>query len=188
MLAPYRRPIAWAVLGTALFLALLAWAWLLFRLQTAAALMGMSLGDALQLDDPALREQLFLTLRSKGSPSGLIVVMGWPQLALLFGVGVAVSWLWSAVRVAEEREAGRILMVSLAVVPALVGLALAPLALRATFAALARAGVSSPALIGMGYAEALLRPLVGTIVAVLTLVSFPLHLRSAQASPPENLP
>ncbi len=150
---------ALVVLALACGWAVAQWAILGAMLHTAAGRSGVELSEVLQLDDPEFQDAFKEQLGDMVDPLSLLRATGGRAFAvLLVAVGVFGWWL----------SARRVLW-PLVLVPLLVGAGLVPGLIRETIDALAEAGLSHPALLGVGMAESCGAGLVGLVLSLVLL-------------------
>lgn len=135
---------------------------------------GKSLEQHIAEEGALFRDGLHMGLSAGVAPTHVIGysgLLGWGVLA----VGVLVGVWWVRTRSQDEGASRLVYSLVPTLLPLLAGVALAPFHMRASFSALAEAGLSNPGLVGIGVGESLSLVALGGYLtvglAVLILIS-----------------
>ena len=173
------RLVAAAMIWGAFSIALLHWTGLLIRVIDATQAVARETGgpypgivEGLGLNTAAFREGFSKRLPALTDLGFGIRIIGGLRLMMLVLAASGVLYVLKKADLRSQPFLARTLFASLTMLPAVVGLGMAPLIVSASFSALANAGLSNPELVGLGCAEAFWPFYLGCILGIPLLVVF----------------
>ncbi len=175
------RTVAVGLLAAAIAVTGLIWVSLLASAKLATEEHGVTLTEAFQLDTPDFKKGFSSSLADLSDFRYLFNCIGGARFWILLIAAGVVFYVWLKADLGSESPGGRLLFGSLILMPAVVGLGLAPGLIRDCFAALAEVGLTSPEIIGGGVAEAFAPFILGGVFAVPLLLALVALLRRQTA-------